>query len=253
MSQAASQDGRQPSGFLRLPLELRDKIYFFILGRDPVNMQFLQFLQFEVDSWTRSMWERHEPPGWLHDGFAYDELDHDGLDHDEFDDDELYDYVPKRKTGILSASRQISEEALNVLYGRNVFYLTIYGDAHSRDAHSQILKFGIKNISRIRHLRLIAKPKGSYYRDTMQFDSRIWTPLLTDLNHLCLILHQPLQRANSDYSAPRREADLTKWVACLKSVLGYLAKNVPKTTVVGIDHNDMEETVEVAQICFPSG
>lgn len=50
--------------------------------------------------------------------------------------DDMEDIVPKRKTGILSVSRQISEEALNVLYGRNLFIVTVHGGAHDK-----LLKF----------------------------------------------------------------------------------------------------------------
>jgi len=62
----------------------------------------------------------------------------------------MEDIIPKKKTGILSVLRQISEEALNVLYGRNLFIITVHGGAHDK-----LLEFGTTKIWRIRYSRLI--------------------------------------------------------------------------------------------------
>jgi len=100
----------------------------------------------------------------------------------------MEDIVPKRKTGIFSVSRQISEEALNVLYGRNLFIVLVHGGAHKN-----LLKFGTADIRRIRYLRLVAQPMGICFPEPMKFDSQLWIPLLTDLSQLCLVAQQPIQ------------------------------------------------------------
>jgi hypothetical protein len=164
---------------------------------------------------------------------------------DFFDDTE--EIFPKRKIGILSASRQISEEALNVLYGCNLFIVLIHGGAHDK-----LLNFGTANIRRIRYLRLVAQPMGICYPETMKIDSRLWVPLLTDLNRLCLVAQQPL-RAGGYYNAPSLEEDMREWVAWLEPILRYLAKNITKTAMVEIDDNDLVETGELVQKYFPSG
>jgi hypothetical protein len=54
MLKTTPKNAHQLSGFLRLPLELRNTIYFLVLAHSPVHVQYLQF---EIDSWTRSLWE----------------------------------------------------------------------------------------------------------------------------------------------------------------------------------------------------
>jgi len=219
MPETPSQCGSQPSGFLGLPLEVREKIYFHLLLRSAV---FVQDLHFEVESWIRSMWEDHEQLA-------------------------FFDHIPKRKTGILSVSKQISEETLNVLYGRNLFIVLVHGGAHN-----ELLKFGTANIRRIRDLRLVAQPMGTCFSKPFEFDSQLWIPLLTDLRKLCLVAQQPLQ-ARVYYNAPSFEEDMQKWVAWLEPILRYLAKNITETTIVEIDDNNLVETGEVVQKCFGSG
>jgi hypothetical protein len=158
--------------------------------------------------------------------------------------DDIETILRKRKTGILCVSRQISEEALNVLYGRNLFIVLINGGSHD-----YLLKFGTGNIRRIRYLRLVAQPMGICYSQTMKFDARLWIPLLTDLNRLCLVAQQPL-RAGGYYNAPSLEEDMRIWVAWLEPILRYLARNIPKQCIVEIDHNDSVETSELVQKCF---
>ncbi|KAE8451696.1 hypothetical protein EG329_003153 [Mollisiaceae sp. DMI_Dod_QoI] len=224
MPETSSQYGSPPIGFLCLPLEIRESIYIHLLLRSAV---LVQYLDFEVDSWIKSIWEDPERL----DYFA----DAEGI-------------VPKRKTSILSVSRQISEEALNVLYGRNLFIVHIHDGAH-RD----LLKFGTANLRRIRHLRLVAQPNGVCFPKPIKFDSKLWIPLLTDLSQLCLVVQQPLQARTYYYNAPSLEEDVRKWVAWLEPIIRYLAQNIKETTTVGIDDNDLIETGEVVQKYFCSG
>lgn len=56
--------------------------------------------------------------------------------------DDMEDIFPKRRTGILSVSRQISEEALKVLYGCNLFLVLIHGGAHDN-----LIRFGTDSIT----------------------------------------------------------------------------------------------------------
>lgn len=223
MPETLSQHRSQPNGFLRLPLELRLEIYASLLVGTAVHMQYLQF---EVDSWIRSKWEDPEQQSFFE--------DMEGL-------------FPERKTGILAVSRQISDEALNILYGSNLFIVTIHGGAHNK-----LLKFGVTNIRRIRYLRLVAQPMGICYPMPMKFDSQLWGPLLTDLSQLCLVVQQPL-RAGGYYNAPSLEEDIQEWIIWLEPILRYLARNIKMTTTVEIDDNDLAETGELVQKCFPSG
>lgn len=163
---------------------------------------------------------------------------------------EVYTWMwedPERKTGILSVSRQISEEALNVLYGRNLFIVTVHGGAHNK-----LLKFGNANLRRIRYLRLVAQPMGICFPKPVQFDSQLWIPLLTGLSQLCLVAQQPLQ-ARSYYNAPSFEEDMQRWIAWLEPILRYLAQNISEKTSVKVDDNKLVETGDVIQKHFRSG
>jgi hypothetical protein len=223
MVEILSQSVCQPTGFLTLPLELRDKIYSLLLVRGAVH---LQYLQFEVDSWTRSMWE--------------------DIEQLELSDD-MEDIFPKRKTGILSVSRLISEEALNVLYGCNLFVVLINGGAHNN-----LIRFGTDNIRRIRHLRLVAQPMGICYPETLKIETQLWVPLPRDLNRLCLVAQQLLQ-ARGYYNARNLEEEKGEWVAWLEPILQYLGGIIAKTNIVEIDDNELVETRELMQKNFSPG
>jgi hypothetical protein len=160
----------------------------------------------------------------------------------------MEEIFPKRKTGILSVSRQISEKALNVLYGSNLFMVQINGGAHDN-----LIRFGTDNIRRIQHLRLVAQPMGICYPKTLKIETQLWVPLLADLNRLCLVAQQPLE-ARGYYNAPSLEEDVSKWVAWLEPILQYLVRNIAKTTIVEIDDdNDLVKTGELVQKYFSPG
>jgi hypothetical protein len=112
------------------------------------------------------------------------------------------DTILKRKTSVLSVPRQISAEALNVLYGH-----AIYSSYSFLPPITKLLKFGTANIRRIRYLRLVAQPMGICFPEPMKFDSQLWVSLLTDLSQLCLVVQQPLQ-ARGYYNAPTLEEDM---------------------------------------------
>lgn len=210
----------QPTGFLCLPLEIRDKIYFHLLLRGAI---LVQYLNFEVDPCIRSMWEDPER--------LYDDMG---------------DPIPERKTGILSVSRQISVEALNVLYGHNIFTVHVHVGAHNK-----LLKFGTANIQRIRYLRLVAQPFFCF-PEPVKFNSQLWLPLLTGLSKLYLVVQQPLE-ARGCYKTPALEEDIQKWIAWLEPILRFLAQNITEETIVGVDDNGLMETGDVIQKYFRSG
>lgn len=223
MLKALSQNDRQPSGFLRLPRELRDKIYSLLLVGDPIHVQHLQFGK---DSWTKSIWKKPERLNFP--------------SHMDW-------YLPKTKTGILGVSKLISEEALDILYGRHIFTVSVHGGAHRK-----LLNFGITNLRRIRCVRLVAQPMGVCYPDTLKIDPLFWRPLLTDLNRLSLVVQQPL-RAGGYYNAPSLEEDMREWVTWLEPILQYLAGYITKTTIVEVDDNNLMETSQLVHKYFPPG
>ncbi|KAI8960302.1 hypothetical protein F5Y11DRAFT_330460 [Daldinia sp. FL1419] len=222
----------QSSIFLRLPLEIREEIYLqLLLFGDDVDVQSLTL---DFDRWIKSMWDDGPESVFCGSGNAT---------------------APLRRTSILRVSRQVSEEALNVLYQRNIFVIHTHADSHDK-----FLQFGTANIRRIRSLRLVAHPQELGYMEPFQFDPRIWGPLLTDLAHLSLVLQQPWKSRRHCDSTDRDETfqnrleeDLRKWLVWLEPILQFFAGNISEKTTVSIDDNELAETSEIVHKCFRSG
>ncbi|KAI0845415.1 hypothetical protein F5Y00DRAFT_246510 [Daldinia vernicosa] len=221
----------QSSIFLRLPLEIREEIYLqLLLFRDDVGVQSLTP---KLDRWIKSMWD---DPG------------------SAFCDDDENDTVLRGRTSILCVSKQVSEEALDVLYQRNTFVTHTHADSHDK-----FLKFGTANILRIRSLRLVTHPHELGYMEPVKFDPKIWCPLLKDLTHLSLVLKQPWKaREHYDSSGSKEfrnyvEEDLRKWLVWLEPILQYFATNISDRTTVSIDDNELAETSEIVHKCFRAG
>ncbi|KAI1808770.1 hypothetical protein F4811DRAFT_183922 [Daldinia bambusicola] len=212
------------STFLGLPLEIREEIYLQLLGfRDDVEVKSLAP---KLDRWIDSIW-------------------HDDTQSNMYGDGDPN--ASRGRTSILCVSRQVSEEALNVLYQRNAFIIHTHAEYYDK-----LLKFGTANLRRIRSLSLVAHSQELGYMEPFKFDSRIWGPLLTDLAHLSLVLQQP--RKSWGYRHHNYfEEDLRKWRAWLEPILQYLASNISGNTTVSIDDNDSAETRDVAHKCFLSG
>ncbi|KAG6993940.1 hypothetical protein G7Y79_00049g085000 [Physcia stellaris] len=214
--------GNVGSPLLRLPLELRRRIYAFIFGhRHPID---LRHVRAELDPWWRSM--IYQPQS-------------EKLNHMD-----LFEW----RTGITGVSRAISNESLDVLYGQNVFIVHIH-----RGGFSHIFsKMGVANSRRIRFLRVVARPMGICYGKPMVFNPQIWLPLLDGLLQFCIVAHQPLT-AEGYYGASTLEQDLREWTVWLDPILKYFSRNLPKTTAVGLDDDDHAETTAVMDKHFDSG
>tara|TARA_R110002003_G_scaffold3252_1_gene25004 strand:- start:259 stop:675 length:417 start_codon:yes stop_codon:yes gene_type:complete len=90
------------------------------------------------------------------------------------------------------------------------------------------------------------------YSETLKIESRLWLPLLTDLNRLSLVAQQPLQ-VRGYFNAPSLEEDMRELVAWLKPILHYLAGKIATADIVEIDDNDLVETRELVQKYFSPG
>ena len=106
------------------------------------------------------------------------------------------------RTGILKVSRAISDGALNILYGQNIFAADIHGEGYL-----DFCKFSVTNLRRIHHLRIVARPIGVSYGKPPRFDPQPWLPLLEGLVQFCIVAQQSLT-AGGYYNAPTHEEDL---------------------------------------------
>jgi len=241
-------------GLLDLPVELREKIYEPLLVRHgPVEVRSLSF---KVDPWIEYMWEHAEMLSRPLDVGGNDDDDDnngDGTGDDddnddvESDNDDNGDMDWRRKTGILRVSKKISEEALGVLYGRNLFVVNLHAEPHE-----QLRKFGSQNLRRIRNLCFIAQPMGISYGTPLKLVPDTFLPVLEDLRKLCIVAQQPLE-ARIYYGAPSLEQDLEEWITWLEPILRDLGNIVAKTTSVEIDDDNRAETSALVKKYFPQG
>ena len=72
------------------------------------------------------------------------------------------------RTVILEVSKAISDEALDVLYGQNIFVVSL-----NAGSYHDLLKFGVANLRHIRYHHIEARPMGAFYGKPMVFDPQL--------------------------------------------------------------------------------
>ena len=217
--------GSVGSPLLRLPLELRLRIYAFIFGHR--RLIDLRHVRAELEGWSRSKIYRPQS-----------EKLNNTYDMNRFE----------WRTGITGVSKTISNESLDVLYGQNVFIVDIHGRACSH----LFSKMGVANLRRIRFLRVVARPMRVCSGGPLVFDPKLWLPLLDGLLQFCIVAEPPLT-ARGYFGAPTFEEDLCPWTSRLDPILKCFSTNLPKTTAVGLDDDDRAETTAMMDKYFDSG
>lgn len=244
--------GKVEPRLLRLPLELRQRIYAIIFG--PRRLVDLRHVQLELDPWSGSMIYRskseklHESNDLKNDEDINNESEEklsesDMKDVYRFSEDLMFEW----RSGILEVSRAMSNEALDVLYGQNIFVVDIHGEGYRK-----FLKFGVANLRRIHYLRIVARPMGFSYKRPLVFDPQLWLPLLEGLLQFCIVAQQPLA-ARGYYGAPTHEEDLCEWTTWLDPILKYFSTNLSKTTTVSLDDDGHAETTAMMDKHFDPG
>lgn len=149
----------------RLPLELRQHIYAIIFS--PRRLVDLRRVQLELDPWSRSMIYRPKSEK-LHesDNLENDE-DVDGESEEKLSESDMKDayrfsedFMYEWRTSVLEVSRATSNEALDVLYGQNIFVVDINGAGYRK-----FLKFSVANLRRVRYLLHCGTTYGSFLRN----------------------------------------------------------------------------------------
>lgn len=208
----------QPTGLLGVPLEIRLEIYRYLLTRR-------ELIESQPPIFYDDQWPNKDFP-----------------------------LNTKRHPVVLLVSRQLSEEALNVLYGENVFEFSL-----SRSSQTILSQFAPANRQRIRRLQLSAYHSIPYYVSLLDLNRRILLPLLeslapilASLTRLYIVAQQPLEARTFD-NAPKLEREMHKWLTQLKRVLECVNQYVSSRATIEVDDNDMEETSELVKKCLPNG
>lgn len=115
---------------------------------------------------------------------------------------------------VLQLSKQISEECLDILYGENIFHVSLkYGG--QRDLRNSSTE---QNRHRVRHLIFTAEslrfPPGSNGRlayDAGRPDESLWATLLPNLKSLWVIVKQPTKEQKFLLTQPWKKISLSGW------------------------------------------
>lgn len=249
----APLEGPPPASLFRLPFELRLQIYHYCIPRKQV----IDVCSPRFDTW----WHYQETnPKWNLDcASSFEdcpEVVAGAVDSDTFEDKQLgyEDYKldfedishPNRaKNNVFLLSKQISNEALNVLYGENFFKLYLNG----KDEYYLRKNFTESNIRRMRYLLLVAQPRGASYPHTIP-NSELWSSILPALKVLRIIAEQPV-RASSYYGAPTLEQEMDRWFKWIGPFLLCFGRHLSDKTIIEVDADGQAETIELVQKCLP--
>ncbi|RDL37345.1 uncharacterized protein BP5553_04778 [Venustampulla echinocandica] len=162
----------------------------------------------------------------------------------------------KNTNTIFLLSKQISEEALDVLYGYNIFKLYLQGEGE----YYVKKNFAEANRQRMRHLILIAGPSGSSCTPGKIPDDALWCSLLPQLTALRIVAEQPLEVRYSYiaptlhyYIAPMPQQYVDCWIDWLRPFLQCFGQHLAIQTIVEIDVDGRPEIAALVKECLPPG
>ena len=155
--------------------------------------------------------------------------------------------IQRNRNSLLLVSKQISEEALEYLYGENIFKLNI----HEGDEYHLRKNFSEQNIRRMRYLLVIAVPMGVSYGRKKGPDNILWSWILPNLKVFRLLALEPsVAGLRWSVATPAQEEEWAEWI---KPYLECFGQHLQSKTSVEVDVDDRKETAELIQQCLPNG
>ena len=176
-------------------------------------------------------------------------LEGDAVNMENYNTELEGDYWDRNKNNsIFLLSKQISGEALDILYGDNIFKLCLNGQGE----YDLEKNFAEGNRQRIRYLLLTAEPMGVSFGPGVMPNHSLWSSILPTLKGLRIVAEQPVE-ASSYHGAPSLEQKLDCWVKWIKPFLQCFGQYLSKETIVQVDINGWAETRELVKACLPHG
>ncbi|KAH6678669.1 hypothetical protein B0J14DRAFT_583236 [Halenospora varia] len=245
------------TGLLRLPYEIRLQIYHYCIPRKRTIEvwcpQFYVPYEERVDQDSEPQTFKYgvgSKDGFaatgVEVGFSYIEGGAVGLTHYD-EDDRYYSDHFKRNNSIFLLSKQISNEALDVLYGDNIFKLSLNWDAEGYLKK----KFTEANRRRMRHMLITALSSGCIYNPGNP-DEELWSIFLPALKELRIIAETPLQ-AREDYYALTLEEQMNDWIDFITPYLQCFGQHLSSKTTVEVDDDGSAETKKIFLECWKGG
>ena len=156
--------------------------------------------------------------------------------------------INQYKNNLLLVSKRISEEALDILYGENIFNLYLNGSGE----YFLRKNFSERNRRRMRWILVIAQPRGVSFEPGRKPDDAMWFLILPNIKAFRLVAQQPLQ-ARGYSNAPTLEHEMVKWVKWIEPFLDCFGRHLPSTAVVEFDNDERIETSELVKVRLPNG
>jgi len=240
MMMNSSATARTPTSFLHLPYELRLQIYCNclpfkqILDLHPLphdrQCQVNSLLKHDKGiSYPKSKLPRvRGEEGWARTGSAFENT-----------------ALPN----ILVASRQISNEALDILYGENIFHIYLF--SKGEDQLKRVISRA--NRARIRHILLVLYGDFSF-----TLDSTVWNDFLPLLKSLRIVTTEPVFDCGHKGPNPRECKEVRwrekrkEWLEWLERIVNCISQTVSSNTVVLVERGD-EDATKLIQKHLPQG
>jgi hypothetical protein len=278
----------QMPGLLRLPLELRNQIYHYLipikriidvsnprfkytishkgmLGADFAGWDLEEDVSYSDESRVEQgaqvllgiempddnlsiceMEDDNSESGLLEDTHIKDVMDFGGCTNAAYemvwDDITTFWDTDRKKNSIFLMCKQISNEALDVIYGENAFMLYLHADG----GLDLIRNFTEANRPRMRMLLLTAEHR-CWIRDITPHDT-MWSSIIPTLNILRLVAEQPVQMTY--WNAPPLEKEMEKWLTFMRAFLNHFSQHLSEGKLLEVDFDGKSETGEVVKECM---
>ena len=226
----------ESAGLLAIPTEIRLQIYHYCLPRKRVIV--VSDPCFDTS---------YPPTNEADDSPAVEDYEEEASSIDYGGCDEDPWVTQENRNNLFLVSKQISEEALDYVYGENIFKL----DINANGEHLLRQNFPEHNIRRMRSLLVVAKPRGVSYSRKKKPDSVLWSWLLPNLKVFRFVVQPPL--AARGWNAPTLEEDMEIWAEWMKAFLECFAQHLHSTTSVEVDMDGRKETAELVEKFLPNG
>ena len=146
-----------------------------------------------------------------------------------------------KKNSIFLVCKQISNEALDVLYGENAFRQSLHGDG------GLCLKQNFTEANRRRMRMLLLTVEHRSWIGELTPDKELWSSIIPTLHILRLVAGQPVQETY--YNAPPLAQTMQSWFKFLRTFLNCF-RQLLNGKSLEVDFDGNKETGEVVKECM---